>query len=624
MPAPPTKAEVLKLLEVVTPPDYHEPFVTDPDGAIAQYRGWARAKAELAKAIARAASRQLFLAGPGRESAGFVTRATMIWTLRRIEYLDRLVLIETGALIADALRERVYRSTHPVIWYPNDPTGDIEVELQCDFYGEFGNLDFLADANGELTDPVTGLPAFDVVDMRDQAQGRAGIRGVLTLTANEPARLTDNGIAPTFSEDDVGLYLEITYAGTLANIGRVLRIVGFETEAMPATSGYTPRTVLLDDEPLPSLVTGAVQDDGGTLTDYTDEARSRTSNDLPLLPASPAVNDATYLLADEPFGTVSLSITSELIGTLTLALEYWDGATWSALSDIKDTSEGFTKTGQHTISWTIPGGWAGTTVDTRTGYAMRFRVSAFTSLTNQPFAALALVLIEDPLAADPLDANGFGQIGWRILGWRDLGIEVDSIVAPADGREGELAIKLRERGLVQRPGESVDALRRRASMFPAVVTPEHIEWEINRILEPLGVAGKVVDVGDGFQGLFWDVPPEFAPDVVAAWDLYGPGDAHPIDQTFLPLSELEVRWHFFVVVPQPTLGEFGAAWDDGPAPIYVEALGQFLGSAWDAAVLDGYAAVSAALYKAVYETVLRAKAGGISFELILGEVPVCP
>jgi hypothetical protein len=250
-------------------------------------------------------------------------------------------------------------------------------------------------------------------------------------------------------------------------------------------------------------------------------------------------------------------------------------------------------------------------------------VSAFTSQTNQPFAALAAVLIEAPLVEDPLDALGLGQIGWTLLDWRDLGVEIVAMTAPSGGREDELALKLAERGLSRRHGESIQTLRRRASQFPDVVTPEMIEWEINRILEPLGLGGKVIEAGDGFTGLFWDVPEEFAPLVVGAWDLYGDGDLFPEDWTMLPLDSGEEDWHFFVVVPPPTLGDFGAAWDDGPPPIYVEGLGQFIGNAWDECFVDGYEAVSALLYRQVYEVVDKARAAGIRFTMVVGDVPLC-
>jgi hypothetical protein len=622
---PPTTDEVLKLLQLVTPADYHEPFINDTTGAIAQYRGWARAKAELAAVISRSASRQLFLAGPDSESAGFSVRATMLVTLERTEDLDRLLIADEGTITIGGPRGRVYRSAAALTWFPFDPTGEQELEFVCDQIGEYGNLDWLADADGNLTDPVTDGPLTSVVDLQRLSQGRAGVRGRLEI--GSPSKLVAQGLAPTFGPPDVGLYVRINYAGDTDNIGRVLRIVGYEVDDADDPAQIYPRSVLLDDTPQPALVTAAILDDGGVLTDYTDEARSRTSDDLPLLPAVPVVGDAIYFLYHSPFTTIRLSITDERIGDLELTWEYWDGVTWTAIAPaaVSDESNGFSAVG--TFNVTISGaltGWSSTTVDTREGYPIRARVSAFTSQTNQPLAALALVLVENPLVADPLDSNGDGQISWAILDWRDLGVSIVSMAAPEDGREGDLELKLRERQVVRRDGESETMLRRRASRFPDVVTPEMLEWEINRILEPLGLAGQIAELNDGYQGLFWDVPASAAPFVVGAWDLYEPGAAHPEDATFLPLSEADIRWHFWVIVPEPTLGEFGAAWDAGPPSMYVETFGGFIGSAWDYAFTDGYAATSAAIYKQVYDAVEPAKAGGISFDMIVGDVPVCP
>jgi hypothetical protein len=616
---PPTTDEVLKLLELVTPADYHEPFINDTNGAIAQYRGWARAESELAEVVARSASRQLFLAGPDRESAGFSVRATMQITLERTENLDLLVIAEAGTITAEGPRGRVYRSADALAWFPFDPVGEQTIEFVCDLIGEYGNLDFLADADGNLTDPETGGPMLEAVDLQPLSQGRAGIRGQLEL--GSPSKLVAQGLAPTFGPPDVGLYVRITYAGDTDNIGRILRIVGFETDDAVDTAVFYPRAVLLDDTAQPELVTAAIQDDGGVFTNYTDEARSRASDDLPLLPEVPVVGDAIYFGFRTPGSGLRLSITDERIGELVLTWEVWNGA-WS-VAVMDDPSESFSKIGTFDITFdAMPIGWALTTVDGVETYYLRARVSAFTSQTNQPLAALALALIENPLVADPLDANGEGQISWVILDWRDIGLAITEMTAPADGREGDIELKLRERGLQPRTGESVAMLRRRASRFPDVVTPEAIEWEINRILEPLGLAGQVAELGDGYQGLFWDVPASAAPFVVAAWDLYDAGDVHPEDKTFLPLSIADMRWHFWIMVPPPTLGEFGAAWDAGPPSLYVETFGAFIGSAWDSAFTDGYAATSAAIYKQVYDVV--PKAGGISFDMITGDVPVCP
>lgn len=621
---PPTRDQVLDQLRRTTPTDYHEPFLTDPGGAIAQYRGLARTLSELAEVVSRSTTRQFFIAPPGFESAGFGTRATMTIEAQRAADLDRPLIIMAGSLSMVGPRGRVYRNSIEITWYPFDPEPLRSIPMQCDLIGEPGNLDAWADDDGFLTDPVTGGPLLSLVDIEALSQGRAGLRGVLTVASGSPSVLTVDGTAPTFAPSDVGLFVYFNSAGDPANVGRMLRITSWSIADTPV-DGYYPRTITLDDTLQIGLVTAAILDDGGVFTDYTAEAKSGAAGSVPLLPVAPAVNDAFYFGSDAPFAEITITISNRRYGDLTLTWEYWDGAIWAALADLVDGSEVLTIVGRSNVGWTIPGAWATTTVDGRNAYYVRARVSAFVSAIEQPLASLIETWTPaPPLVADPLDANGFGQIGWMVMDFRDIGLEIVTMTAAAGGRDDDLGLKLAERQLQRRPGEGIDTLRRRASRFPDVVTPEAIEWEINRILEPFGLAGQVCDLGHGFTGLFFDVPVTEAPAIVSAFDLYEPGDVFPEDDTLLPLSEEDSRWKFWVKVPDSNLGEFGSAWDEGPPAIYVDAFGTFIGSAYDFAFFDGYPATAAALYMLAYERVLEAKAGGIAVEFIRGDVPVCP
>lgn len=624
---PPTVDQIVRTIEVTTPPEYHEPILDTVNETGQIYRGNARNLAELAETISRGASRQFFSTPPGFEPAGPSARATMTMTLERSSDLDDSLFLAAGKITAEGLRGRVYRSTEDQQWFGDDPDeAPRDVELVCDLIGEPGNLDYLADANGNLVVPGTTDPGLDVVDLQDLSQSRSGIRGVLNVVAGEITTLTDNGAAPTFSPSDVGLYLRINFAGTISNIGRVMRIIGYQVEPVddPVGSNLFPRTVTLNDGPVVKLINAAQLDDGGAFTVYTTEARSEAADDVPLLPAIPVVGDAFYFGDDAPFNFIDLDVTTKLVGTLDLAWEYWNGATWVALPDLVDDTDGYQMTGLRRISWSLPGAWSSVVVNAIDKFWGRARVSSFTSIGQQPLAGRVIVGIANPLAVDPLDAQGNGQISWTILDAQDLGLVITQMTAPAGGRDDDLGLKIAERGVKRRPGESDAALRLRASRFANVVSPELIEREINQILEPFGEAGLIIDPGDGFTGLFWDIPTEFAPDIVGAWDLYGPGDLFPVDQTLLPLSGLEARWWFFVCVNPPSLGEFGAAWDEGPPSIYVEFFEEFIGSAWDYAFTDGFAYISAALNKAVYDRVQDIKGGGIGFSLIQCDVPTCP
>ena len=130
---------------------------------------------------------------------------------------------------------------------------------------------------------------------------------------------------------------------------------------------------------------GAVADDGGSQTDETTEANNTTANDMTLLPATPAVNDAFYFGSDLTFNNLKLAIGTAGAGTWTIVWEYWNGSAWSVCVDISDGTTGFTAAaGEHNVTHTPQSNWAKNTVDSISAYWIRGRVSAYTSVTTQP------------------------------------------------------------------------------------------------------------------------------------------------------------------------------------------------------------------------------------------------
>jgi hypothetical protein len=129
----------------------------------------------------------------------------------------------------------------------------------------------------------------------------------------------------------------------------------------------------------------AVADDGGSQADETIEANDETASDMTLLPAAPEVDDAYYFLSNWQFDTLRLNIGIQGAGTWTIAWEYWDGSAWAALSNVTDGTSGFkAAAGNHDVTFDIPADWAITEVSGINGYAVRARVSAFTSISTQP------------------------------------------------------------------------------------------------------------------------------------------------------------------------------------------------------------------------------------------------
>lgn len=126
----------------------------------------------------------------------------------------------------------------------------------------------------------------------------------------------------------------------------------------------------------PTAIDGALADDGGVQTDETTEANSAAANDMTLLPTSPEVDDAYYFGLSTPWDWLCLNIGQAGLGTWTIVWEYYNGATWEALPDALDTSDGFHNSGKHSVTFSRPEDWATSTILLLNLYWARARVTA--------------------------------------------------------------------------------------------------------------------------------------------------------------------------------------------------------------------------------------------------------
>jgi len=128
----------------------------------------------------------------------------------------------------------------------------------------------------------------------------------------------------------------------------------------------------------------AIADDGGAQTDETTEANESTSDDMTLLPVTPAQEDAYYFGADQQFINLEVNV-NQGAGTWVITWEYWDGDSWEALAGVSDGTTGFTTTGVNNVTFTLPTDWARNTVNSQGPfYYIRARVSDYTSVSIQP------------------------------------------------------------------------------------------------------------------------------------------------------------------------------------------------------------------------------------------------
>jgi hypothetical protein len=167
--------------------------------------------------------------------------------------------------------------------------------------------------------------------------------------------------------------------------------------ATPSMSSYTPQVTpnaraktlkvnAQDWDGYGDRIKAAMLDDGGVFTDYSSAANNDTANDVYPVAATPAVNDAFYFVSLYPFTKIMPKIGTKGVGVWTIAWEYYNGAAWVAVSNLKDTTVGFCPTaiGEKIVEFSYPMDWASVTVNSITGYMIRARVSAYTSITTRP------------------------------------------------------------------------------------------------------------------------------------------------------------------------------------------------------------------------------------------------
>ena len=174
--------------------------------------------------------------------------------------------------------------------------------------------------------------------------------------------------------------------------------------------------------------TAAIQFTNSVFTDQTEEANSTTVDDMELIDnVTPAANDAYYFGHNEEFSQLKLDISQQGVGTWTVVWEYWNGSTWTALSGVTDGTSGFTAaTGEQTVSWTVPGDWADTTVNSQGPYRyVRARVSSFTGITTAPLARKCKLDVRRYLPYEPTTPFEITSAGLNVnAGWTEDDISV--------------------------------------------------------------------------------------------------------------------------------------------------------------------------------------------------------
>ena len=174
---------------------------------------------------------------------------------------------------------------------------------------------------------------------------------------------------------------------TLAVPGNFGNIVGAGADGV-LVGALTPTALtklLLSSHAQPAL---CITDDGGLYVQETTDFGDADANDVPLLPAVPAVDDATYFgHATATFPQLDVLVGTAGDGVWTIEWQYWDGAAWAALANVTDGTTAFTAAaGVRSVTFDEPTDWEKCTVDSVLGYWIRANVTVYTSVVTQPLA----------------------------------------------------------------------------------------------------------------------------------------------------------------------------------------------------------------------------------------------
>jgi hypothetical protein len=170
----------------------------------------------------------------------------------------------------------------------------------------------------------------------------------------------------------------------------------------PDDTAYTPY----------SYVTYAYADDGGVFTDDSTAAINYTTNDMTLLPATPAENDAYYFGSTTKFSIMCLNQSTAGAGTWTITWEIYNGSSWTTTGVTPGSNTQF-KTASDVLEIAIASGatWAQVEVNSTTCYWLRARVSAYTAITTQPKGRCAWTVPMTPMTEATIIARHFCNYG---------------------------------------------------------------------------------------------------------------------------------------------------------------------------------------------------------------------
>jgi hypothetical protein len=309
-------------------------------------------------------------------------------TLTACSILSSTVGADTGALLVDSQSEWDGGGTRVVTNCffggnnANANSGAIEISATGTF--EFEGLTF----SGNSFDVINSSGGAVTINVTNGDTPTVRNLTTSTTTVNVAAPIKVEGV----TEGTSVILLANETVGTVT-VGDVLTQQFADSNGeinynLPYESAFDPSGLdILVKARNQGIAVAAIAEDGGVFTDETAEASSNSTADMTLLPTGgAAVNDAYYFAHNEEFPRLKLDISTAFAGTsLTITWEYWNGSAWTALSGVSDGTNGLLNTGPNIVSWTVPGNWATTSVNSQGPlYYVRYRVTAVSGQTTDP------------------------------------------------------------------------------------------------------------------------------------------------------------------------------------------------------------------------------------------------
>lgn len=214
---------------------------------------------------------------------------------------------------------------------------------------------------------------------------------------------------------------------------------------------------------------------------------------------------------------------------------------------------------------------------------------------------------------DPMLVPESGTVEWTTLDWSiDLSLTSRNPEQPSGGRSGMLDALGMERGLPRISSEPDEDYRLRISKLGDTVSPNAISRAIVRGTKPLGIVGKLREIGtEDFRGVFYDAPGALAPTIAFSYDL--DFDVRPQDRWNVYVDYASFRAYFLVEIPNSDHGESGFAYDSHPFAAFDS--GPFL------SFFDGSARITANALKAMWADIYERRAGGVGFDFVREFIP---